>query len=114
MSKEFEEIVLKKLEKLDNLEVQVENLGKEVRSLKTTAGKLETEVRDTGEVVNYLNQNFTKFDHEMNTKINTLFDAFITNKENNYANDKEIVSLNAKVLNQDIRISNLEKKVLTA
>ena len=35
MSKEFEEIVLKKLEKLDNLEVQVENLGKEVGILKT-------------------------------------------------------------------------------
>jgi len=142
MSKEFEEIVLKKLEKLDNLEVQVgsltsemketnnrlskletevESLGTEVGSLKTevgtlktTVGNLEMEVKDTGEVVKYLNQRFTKFDYEINKKIDTLFDAFTTNKEKDLVHEKEIASLNAKVFNHDIRISNLEDKVLTA
>jgi len=128
MSKEFEEIVLKKLEKLDmierevknnsqrlaNLETEVGSLKAEVGSLKTTVGKLEMEVKDTGEVVNYLNQRFTRFDYEINKKIDTLFDAFITNKENDLVHEKEIASLNAKVFNQDIRISNLEDKILTA
>ena len=114
MSKEFEEIVLKKLEKLDMIETEVGSLKAEVGSLKTTVGKLEMEVKDTGEVVNYLNQRFTKFDYEINKKIDTLFDAFTTNKENDLVHEKEIASLNAKVFNQDIRISNLEDKILTA
>jgi len=128
MSKEFEEIVLKKLEKLDmierevknnsqrlaNLETEVGSLKAEVGSLKTTVGKLEMEVKDTGEVVNYLNQRFTKFDYEMNKKIDTLFDGYKVNKEKDSFHEKEIASLNAKVFNQDIRISNLESKVLTA
>ena len=114
MSKEFEEIVLKKLEKLDMIETEVGSLKAEVGSLKTTVGKLEMEVKDTGKVVNYLNQRFIKFDYEMNKKIDTLFDAYKVNKENNYVHEKEIASLNAKVFNQDIRISNLESKVLTA
>ena len=142
MSKEFEEIVLKKLEKLDNIEIEVKNnsqrlgnleaevgslkaevgslgtemsnLKTEVGSLKTAVGKLEMEVKDTGEVVNYLNQRFTKFDYEMNKKIDTLFDSYKVNKEKDLVHEKEIASLNAKVFNQDIRISNLEDKVLTA
>lgn len=149
MSKEFEEIVLKKLEKLDNIEIQVENLGteigtlktglgnlgtevgtlkiglgnlgtevgnfgKEIKSLKTTVGKLEMEVKDTGEVVNYLNQKFTEFDYDINKKIDTLFDAFTTNKEQDLVHENEIASLNEKVFKQDIKISNLENKILTA
>ena len=114
MSKEFEEIVLKKLEKLDTIEKEVGSLKTTVGSLKTAVGNLEIEVKETQEVVKYLNQNFTKFDYEMNKKINTLFDAFITNKEENSVHEKEIASLNAKVFNQDIRISILEDKILTA
>ena len=156
MSKEFEEIVLKKLEKLDNIEKEVKNnsqrlgnletevgtlntevsslkaevgsLGTEVGSLKikvgsletemgslkTAVGKLEMEVKNTGEVVNYLNQRFTKFDYEINQKIDTLFDAFATNGKKDLVHEKEIASLNARVFNQDIRISNLEDKVLIA
>ena len=132
MSKEFEEIVLQKLDtieievksnsqRLGNLETEVGSLEKEVGtlktevgSLKTAVGKLEMEVKDTGEVVNYLNQRFTKFDYEMNKKIDTLFDAFTTNKDKNLVHEKEIASLNSKVFNQDIRISNLEDKVLIA
>ena len=142
MSKEFEEIVLKKLEKLDTIETEVKNnsqrlgnlekevgtlqtevvsLGRETGTLKTkvgnlkiAVGKLEMEVKDTGEVVNYLNQRFTKFDYEINKKIDTLFDAYATNKDKYLVHEKDIASLNAKVFNQDIRISNLEDKVLTA
>ena len=98
MAEKFEEIVLKKLDKLDNLEKEM--------------GNLKTEIKDTQEVVTYLNNSFTKFDYEINKKIDTLFDAFITNKEKDLVHEKEISSLNAKTFNHDIRISNLENQIL--
>ncbi len=44
MSKEFEEIVLKKLEKLDTLEAKFNNLETEVGNLNSEVGGLKTEV----------------------------------------------------------------------
>lgn len=128
MSKEFEEIVLNKLEKLDTLEEElkntnqkIDNTNKEVSSMKQEIkninqrlGKLEVEVKDTGEIVQYLNNNFTIFDHEINNKINTLVDAFKVNSEKDLVHEENISSLDKKVLNHDIRISNLEDKVLIA
>lgn len=110
MSKEFEEIVLKKL---DNLETEVkdnsqrlENLETEVKNNTRRLGKLEIEVKDTGESLLELRQRFTIFDFEINRKIDTLFDSDTVNKEN-------IVSLNVKNYNHDTRISNLENKDLS-
>lgn len=133
MSEKFEEIVLKKLDnletKFDSLETEVSDLKTEVGSLKTSVGGIETEVgslkteikdtnkrlanlemevKDTGEVVNYLNQNFTKFDYEINKKIDTLFDAITVNNEKYELFEKSVVSLNTKTFNHDIRISVLE------
>lgn len=148
MSKEFEEIVLKKLDllnermsstdkvmqetvlkKLDMLDERTSNTDKimqetvlkkldmlEERTSNTdkVVQEMQLELKDTQEVVKYLNQSFTKFDYEINRKIDTLFDAYTTNKENNSVNEKNIISLEAKVFNHDIRISNLEDKVLPA
>ena len=125
MSKEFEDIVLKKLEVLDertqNLEVQIKDNNKKIGNLETEVkansqklGNLEIELKDTQEIVKKLNQDFTKFDYEINKKIDTLFDAYTSNKESNLVNEKNIISLNANVFNHDIRISNLEDKVLPA
>ena len=84
MSKEFEEVVLNKLDALqtqvgkvetevDGLKTQVGDLQTkmnkfetEVDDLKTQVGNLSIEVKETGDVVQYLNQNFTKFDFEIN------------------------------------------------
>ena len=87
MSKEFEEIVLKKLEKLD---------------------VLEREVKTNQESIKKLNDNFTVFDFEINKKIDTLFDAITANNEKHDFFEKSIVSLNTKTFNHDIRISVLE------
>ena len=94
MSKEFEEIVLKKLEKLDALENRMENF--------------ELELKDTKYTIKKLNDNFTIFDFEINKKIDTLFDAIIVNNEKHDLFEKSIVSLNTKTFNHDIRISVLE------
>ena len=136
MSKEFEEIVLKKL---DNLETEIKNNNQKIGvlevELKDTKskledtkhqledlaentndkiGKLELEVEDIGEVVRYINNNFTKFDFEINRKIDTLFDANTVNKEKHDSLEDKINFLDEKSFNHDIRISNLEDKVLTA
>ena len=50
-----------------------------------------------------IRQRFTKFDFEINRKIDTLFDSDTVNKDN-------IISLNTKTYNHDTRISNLENK----
>ena len=157
MSKEFEEIVLRKLDnleaglkdnnqrlgsletevkdtkqglqqlsketnqRLEKLEVEAKDTNQRLGKLEVEAkdtnqrlGKLEIEVKDTGEVVKYLNNNFTKFDFEINKKIDTLFDAITTNNQKHEFYEGNIASLNAKTFNHDIRISNIEDKVLTA
>lgn len=117
MSKEFEEIVLKKLDVLDErtqkMKIEMGDLKQEMKDINLRLGKLEIEVKDMDEVINYHNQSFTKFDYEINKNIDTLFDAFTTNKEKDSVHEKNIVSLNAKVFNHDIRISNLEDKLIT-
>lgn len=97
MSKEFEDAVLKKLDVLD------ERLG-----------KVEIELKDTGEVIMDIRQRFAKFDFEINRKIDTLCDADTVNQEKHDFFENKIVSLEAKDFDHDIRISNLEDKVLTA
>ena len=128
MSEKFEEIVLKKLEKLDNLDATMQDVVlkkldkldttvqdvvlKRLDNLETEMGNLKIEIKDTQEVVKYLNNNFTKFDYELNKKIDTLFDAYTSCKDTDSAHAQNIVSLNAKTFNHDLRISNLENQVL--
>ena len=102
MSKEFEEIVLKKL---DNLVTEVKDTKQELKHTNERLGNLEIEVKDTEEVVLDIRQRLAKFDYEINKKIDTLFDSDAVNKEN-------IVSLNVKNFNHNTRISNLENKDL--
>lgn len=91
MSKEFEEIVLEKLNILDE------------RTKNTDA-----EVKANQESIKKLNDNFTVFDFEINKKIDTLFDAITANDDKHEVFEKSIVSLNTKTFNHDIRISVLE------
>jgi len=105
MSKEFEEIVLKKLEKLDDLDTTMQDVVlKKLEKLDI----LETEVKANKESIQKLNDNFTVFDFEINKKIDTLFDAITANNEKHDLFEKSIVSLNTKTFNHDIRISVLE------
>lgn len=105
MSKEFEEIVLKKLEKLDTLDITLQDVVlKKLEKL----DDLEKEVKANKESIEKLNNNFTIFDFEINKKIDTLFDAITANNEKHDEFEKSIVSLNTKTFNHDIRISVLE------
>ena len=104
MSKKFEEIVLEKLESLEN----------GMKDSNQKLSYLDTEVKDATEVIKYLNNNFTKFDFEINTKINTLFDSYKVNKEKHDGLDNKMNSIEKETFNHDIRISNLEDKVLIA
>lgn len=120
MSKEFEELVLKKLDnmeltfsteiqKLDNrITTEVQKLDNRITAeAKTLDSKITTEIQT-------LNNKFTVFDYEINNKIDTLFDAIMVNTEKDTVHNQKIESLDEKVFNHDIRISNLENKVLTA
>ena len=135
MSKEFEELVLKKLEKLDvldertlNTDKKLEEVSEELKNTKAEVKVLSKKMEDTQakvkdlskkmdntqENVKELTNKFTVFDYEINNKIDTLFDAFTVNQEKDLVHEKDIDSLNQKVFDHDIRISNLEDKVLTA
>ena len=136
MSKEFEDIVLKKVDfleteiknnnqKISVLEVEVKDTKSKLEDTKhqleelaentnNKIGKLELNVEDIGEVVKYLNNNFTRFDFEINRKIDTLFDANTVNREKHDSLEDRISFLDEKSFNHNIRISNLEDKVLTA
>ena len=104
MSKEFEEIVLKKLEKLDVLEERLNHTDK----------LIQEETDETNRMIRELKQDFAIFDYEINLKIDTLFDANTVNNEKHDFFQNKIISLDTKSFNHDIRISNLEDKILTA
>ena len=133
MSKEFEEIVLEKLnalnERTKNTEKELKSTQEEIRTIhnelkethnkiKETNNKLEetnNKLKETQETVQNLSENvkdfnnrFTVFDFEINKKVDTLFDAITANKEKHDLFEKSIVSLNTKTFNHDIRISVLE------
>ena len=147
MSKEFEEIVLKKLEKLDSTEQLIqevilpkldkvdstEKLIKEVilpkldkidlleekiantnDTVKELSGELSNLDKKLSVELKNLNNKFTMFDYEINKKIDSLFDAFIVNTEKDSVHEEKIESLDEKVFDHGIRISNLENKILTA
>ena len=120
MSKEFEEIVLKKLDTLENKTTNTDKVMQEIvlKKLDTFEKQMqdnnkrlenvELELKVTQESLNNLNNNFTVFDFEINKKIDTLFDAITANNEKHDVFEKSIVSLNTKTFNHDIRISVLE------
>ena len=100
---------------MDDRTQNTDNVIKEMKKENSKRfGNLELELKDTQEIVKDLRQNFVKFDYEINKKIDTLFDTYAVNKEKDVVHEEDIVSLNAKVFNHDIRISNLEDKILTA
>jgi len=131
MSKEFEEVVLKKLDdlvtevketkqdlqqlakdtnqRLDTLEIEMKETNQRI-------SYLEVEMKDTKEIVTDLRQKFVVFDFEINKKIDTLFDANKVNLEKHAYFQEKIISLDDKNFNHDIRISALEDvtKSLTA
>ena len=113
MSKEFEKIVLEKLEALDkktsNTDKVIQDVVlKKLQVLDDRTQNTDKELKTTQEIVRKLNDNFTVFDFEINKKIDTLFDAITANNEKHDLFEKSIVSLNTKTFNHDIRISVLE------
>ena len=131
MSKEFEEVVLKKLDELSNglkdtnqrlvkleegqkdanerlgkVELGLKETNEMVMDLRQRLEKVELDLKDNKEITIELRQRFAIFDFEINRKIDTLFDSDTVNKDN-------IVSLNVKNYNHDTRITNLENKDLS-
>ena len=105
MSKEFEEIVL---EKLNVLEGEAKGINQRLDNHDREFKSMHNELKETQETVKDLNNRFTVFDFEINKKIDTLFDAITVNNEKHDFFEKSIVSLNTKTFNHDIRISVLE------
>ena len=142
MSKEFEEIVLRKLDALEEKTNSTDKLIQEkvlkrmdatdeliqekvLKRMDATdeliqekvlkrLDSLEEKTDETNRIVREIKQDFARFDYEINLKIDTLWDADTVNKEKHDFFEDKIVSLDAKTFNHDIRISNLEDKVLTA
>ena len=116
MSEKFEELVLKKLEKLDALDERTKNTDKVIEDvilkkldvLDERTKNTAKELKETKESLKNLNDRFTVFDFEINRKVDTLFDAITSNDEKHDVFEKSIVSLNTKTFNHDIRISVLE------
>ena len=116
MEEKFDLMEKTTTEKFNSMEEKYDLMDKSTKdrfcSLEQALKNIEIELKDTQEVVISLNQRFIKFDYEINKKIDTLFDACFVNTEKDTMHEENINSLNSKVLNHDIRISNLENKVL--
>ena len=126
MSKEFEEVVLKKLEKLDNMEElmqevvlpkldKLDNMEKLMQEVVLPKlNNTDNAIKELSIEIKDLNNKFTVFDYEINKKIDSLFDAFVVNTEKDSVHEEKINSLDDKLFDHGIRILNLENKILTA
>lgn len=112
--KVIKEVILPKLDKLDSLEVKITNTDKTLQEISTELKNTQKELKITQEGLENLTNKFTVFDFEINKRIDTLFDAFTVNREKDLVHEKDINSLDEKVFNHSIRISNLENKILIA
>ena len=102
--KRTDKIEIKKLNKIvDEIDVLEEKAINTDKTLKELSAELQS-----------LNNKFTVFDYEINKKIDSLFDAFVVNTEKDSVHEEKINSLDDKVFDHGIRISNLENKTLTA
>lgn len=119
MSKQFELLVLEKLDainnKVSNLESAVASLDNRVSNLESTVAKNNvlinqciTEIKDTQDIVFRHNNVFIQLEHEISNKFKTLFDFFSINSDNHNTYDESISTLNAKVFNHETRIAILE------
>jgi len=106
--KVIEEVILKKLDKLDVLERELKSINQRLDNHDKEFKATQETVQNLSENVKDLNNRFTVFDFEINKKVDTLFDAITANKEKHDLFEKSIVSLNTKTFNHDIRISVLE------
>ena len=110
----IQEVILPKLDKIDILEEKIINTDKTLQEISTELKNTQKELRITQEGLENLTNKFIVFDFEINKRIDTLFDAFTVNREKDLVHEKDINSLEEKFFNHDIRISNLENKILTA
>lgn len=110
----IQEVILPKLDKIDILEEKIINTDKTLQEISTELKNTQKELRITQEGLENLTNKFIVFDFEINKRIDTLFDAFTLNREKDLVHEKDIKSLDEKVFNHSIRISNLENKILTA
>lgn len=135
MSKEFEEIVLKKLDNIEaetkQLNSRVGNLEEETKKLNNRVGNLEDETKKLNNRVANLEVETRKLSSRVaNLEVEsketkevvqhlrenfTIFDFEINKKidtlfDSDSVNKNNLVSLNAKTFNHDTRISNLEDR----
>ena len=125
----IQEVILTKLDKIDSLEAKISNTDKIIqnvvlkkldvldeRTLNLEEKYINTDktIKEISAELQNLNNKFTVFDYEINRKIDSLFDAFVVNTEKDTVHEEKIESMDEKILNHDIRISNLEDKVLIA
>lgn len=91
-----------------NLESNYNDLNSKLNEHTKLINKCLEEIHDTQEILISLNNSFIRHEHESNEKFKALFDSFCLNRDNHKVYDEHITSLNSKIYNHDIRISNLE------
>lgn len=91
------------LEKLnDKIDVVEEKLHKEIQSVDK---KLHKEIRE-------VNSRLAAFQIEMSQKVQTLFDADLTRRENMEDYDERLQNISSELFNHSVRINDLEQKVV--
>ena len=89
----IQEVILPKLDKIDILEEKIINTDKTLQEISTELKNTQKELRITQEGLENLTNKFIVFDFEINKRIDTLFDAFTLNREKDLVHEKDIKSL---------------------
>ena len=108
----MQDTVLPKLDALEEKTTNTDELIQEV--ILPKLNNTDNAIKELSAEVKNLNNKFTVFDYEINKKIDSLFDAFVINTEKDSVHEEKIDSLDEKIFDHGIRISNLENKILTA
>ncbi len=82
-----------------------EELKQGLENLQAVDKKLHKEIRE-------VNSRLAAFQIEMSQKVQTLFDADLTRKENMEDYDERLQNISSELFNHSVRINNLEQKVV--
>ena len=113
------------LEKLnDKIDVVEEKLHKEIQSVEESLHKeiqsveesLHKEIQSVDKKlhkeIREVNSRLAAFQIEMSQKVQTLFDADLTRRENMEDYDERLQNISSELFNHSVRINDLEQKVV--
>lgn len=108
----FEKDITEMKEDISTLKEDVATLKKDMAFMKEDMSYMQKTMLSIQETMETMSRSIILIEHKVTTEIPALFDGYAMHQERQEIQQENITSLNVKVEEHDIRISNLEQAVV--